>query len=213
MASDIERVSEQWGTVRDLLSRWRSRARLNQSQHWETTKHFQRLHYAIGVPVVVLSAVVGTTVFATLQKQVGFKIQLTVGGISLLAAILAGLQTFYGFSALAERHKSVAAAYGAIRRRLELLATLPVELRGDLSETLKAIEAELDSLAKGAPTVPTKIFESVQKRLASDPENWIEGHNARLNRTPGAAASYQVAQGREPARPTSQASGREPYQP
>jgi hypothetical protein len=174
MTTVTETAGGQWKAVGNLLARWRNRARLNQDQHWEAAKRFQRLHYLVGVPAVALSAIVGTTVFATLQKQVGLRIQLLVGGISLLAAVLAVLQTFLGFSARAEQHKSVAAAYGAIRRRLETLVTLPVELRGDIAETVKLVEIELDNLAKAAPTVPNDIYQSVQPRLAADPDTWPE---------------------------------------
>jgi hypothetical protein len=215
----------QWETAGNLLARWRNRARLNQDQHWEATKYFQQLHYLVGVPVVALSAIVGTTVFATLQKQVGLRIQLVVGGISLLAAVLAGLQTFLGFSARAEQHKSVASAYGAVRRRLETLVTLPVELRGNLADTVKQIELELDNLAKAAPTVPNSIYRSVQKRLAADLDTWPETRTyppvhpfMAPGAYPAAAAVhaefieeyYQTGTGSAPA---PEARAAEPYQP
>ena len=97
-----------WTSVQPLLEQWLRRARENQLQHWESARHYENLNYSLGIPVVVLSTTVGTTVFATLQKQVRLSVQVTVGAVSVLAAVLAGLQTFLRFSERAERHRSVA---------------------------------------------------------------------------------------------------------
>ncbi len=72
-----------WTGVAGLLSKWLDRARTNQWQHYESAKHFDKLHNAIGIPAVMLSTIVGTTVFAALQKQLNFWVQVGVGAISI----------------------------------------------------------------------------------------------------------------------------------
>jgi len=154
---------EQWSShdVNELLRKWQQRARTNQMQHYEAAKIFDRAHRALGIPVVVLSTVVGTAVFATLQKQVGLKIQLFVGSLSVLAAILAALQTFLRFSERAEKHRSTAATYSAVRHGIEMVTHEPVALRGPLKEFLEGIRTQIDSLAQSAPNVPDRVWRRI----------------------------------------------------
>jgi SMODS and SLOG-associating 2TM effector domain family 4 len=159
-------AQDAWISVQPLLEQWLKRARENQLQHWESARHYENLNYRLGIPVVILSTTVGTTVFATLQKQVRLSIQIAVGAISMLTAILAGLQTFLRFSERAEKHRSVAASYSAIRRRIETLLKLPVELKGDTATTVAEVEKQLDELAKASPNVPERIWNRIQEQVA-----------------------------------------------
>jgi|ERR1017187_5285138 hypothetical protein len=171
---DESSAAEQWRSITPLLARWRKRARQNQYSHWEEARKYENRNYLLGIPTVILSAIVGTSVFAALQKQVSFSVQITVGALSIVAAVMAALQTFLGFSKRAEQHKTVAASYGAVRRRMETLGTLPEPLRGDPLETVREIQSELDNLAKTAPTVSAKIFRKAEALHAQDPDTWIE---------------------------------------
>lgn len=178
MSPDETSVAEQWRSVSPLFGRWRKRARQNQQSHWEEARRYEHANYLLGIPTVILSAVVGTSVFAALQKQVSFSIQITVGALSILVAVLAALQTFLGFSKRAEQHRTVAASYGAVRRRMETIGTLPLSLRGDPLETVREIQAELDNLAKTAPTISKKVFQKTEARHAQDPDTWIEDQHS-----------------------------------
>ncbi|MFN2517260.1 MAG: hypothetical protein ABR556_13715, partial [Pyrinomonadaceae bacterium] len=60
------------------------------------------LNYIVGVPAVIFSSVVGTTIFAGLEKN-SPKAPL-VALASILAAVLAGLQTFLRLSERAAQH-------------------------------------------------------------------------------------------------------------
>src|SRR4051812_10822647 len=81
-----------------VLVDWRHRARDAQYAHHLAADRFERLNYRLGIPAVVFSTVVGTAVFATLQKEVDLRIKISVGLISVAAAILTALQTFMRFS-------------------------------------------------------------------------------------------------------------------
>src|SRR4029450_4129258 len=57
-------------SVLDLLSDWNRRA---QGAQWNPAREARRLekfHWLLGIPVVVLTSIVGTSVFAALGKQV-----------------------------------------------------------------------------------------------------------------------------------------------
>lgn len=67
--------------------------------------------YWLGVPAIILSAVVGTTVFASLETQVDTSLKIILGLISITSAVLASLQTFYNFAGLAESHRLAGVKY------------------------------------------------------------------------------------------------------
>jgi hypothetical protein len=148
---------------RDLLDAWKRRLRESQFSHYEAAKLLGRYTYFLGIPAVVLSTIVGTSVFASLGKAVDPSLQIAIGLVSVLAAVLAGLQTFLQFPERAEKHRSVAARYGSLRRRIEeLIATNT----GSFSkEDIAALRGEIDSIAEKAPHVSTRIWKRAEKML------------------------------------------------
>lgn len=158
-------LSQAWTSAEALLSDWARRARESQFCHYEAAKYFSRIHYRMGVPVVVLTSLVGTTVYATLEKSVSVRVQLAVGAISVLAAVLAGLQTFLRFGERAEKHRTLGAQYGSIRRRLEMIKALSPERRGPIEDFLNNLRENLDSLAQSAPDVPPRIWKRAEDKL------------------------------------------------
>src|SRR6266849_2913203 len=94
-----------------LLQQWLVSAQYSMSAHYDAARQFEDRHTWIGVFATILSIAVGTTVFATLQKDTGLTAQLATGFASILAAVITGLQTFLKYDKRAEGHKSAGAAY------------------------------------------------------------------------------------------------------
>ena len=113
--------------LKRLLHDWLRRAFENQHAHYQAYEYYSRLHYYISLPVVILTSIVGTTVFATLQKDVNLWAKLAVASISVAAAVLSGLQAFLRYSERSEKHRTAANGYGAIRRKIELWLNLPTD--------------------------------------------------------------------------------------
>jgi len=108
-------------TPQQVLDDWYKRVAVTQRAHYLSAEHFGTRKYWLGIPAVVLSTLVGTSVFATVQKQPEVWLQITVGLASVAAALLASLQTFLSYSESAEKHRIVGAKYGALGRELEQL--------------------------------------------------------------------------------------------
>ena len=119
-----------------VLDEWYERVAVTQRAHYLSADHFGARKYWLGVPAVVLSTLVGTSVFATVQKQPELWLQLSVGLASVLSALLTNLQTFLGYSERAERHRIAGAKYGALGRELEQLRAL---CSGSTSEQLTEV--------------------------------------------------------------------------
>jgi pyruvate/2-oxoacid:ferredoxin oxidoreductase alpha subunit len=85
--------------------------------------HRRRL--LVGIPVVVLTTLVGTSAFASISKAQGDSIQgltidpdavlVLVGTISVLAAVLSSLQTFLRYATRAEGYRIAAIRYETLR--------------------------------------------------------------------------------------------------
>ena len=165
-----DELTGDWAAAEGLLEDWKRRARESQFCHYEAAKYFSRLNYVLGIPVVILTSLVGTTVYATLQKSVAVPLQIGVGAISMLAAILAGLQTFLRFGERAEKHRTLGAQYGTIRRQLEVNRVLSAERRGAIEDFLKSLRETLDALAQSAPDVPPRIWKRAEYKFRLENE-------------------------------------------
>jgi len=106
--------------VLEKASEYRIRYGLLGRAHYLAAARLSRLNRLLGVPVIVITAVVGTTIFATLDRSPEPQWKILAGLVSLLGAVLSALQTSLGFAQTAERHKAVGTRYRAVRRRLEL---------------------------------------------------------------------------------------------
>jgi hypothetical protein len=153
------------------LSRtWLKRARESQFSHYAAAARLERRHYWIGFPAVILSAAVGTSVFASLETQVDLRIKIAVGMLSVVAAILTGLQTFWRFSERAEKHRQTAANYAGLRRNIEEYIASPGNLK---FEILDALRKRDDEIALQAPGIEPKDWATAKK--TADENYWGAG--------------------------------------
>ncbi len=161
-------------TVNDIRERaeyYRVRAHRKARTHYLTAKRASHMHTTLGVPVVVISTIVGSTIFATLSEEpaVGWKI--ATGMLSISAAVLAALQTFFKYSELAEKHRSTAAQYAAMKRRLDALHLRfaePDVSRDGFLDAMEAIIQELDQLEKDSPDAPDRFYDQAVNEQKSD---------------------------------------------
>jgi hypothetical protein len=142
-------------TPKDVLAAWYKRVTMTQRAHYLSVAHYSRKSYWFGIPVIALSTLVGTSVFATLQSQPQLWLQITVGLASVLAAVMASLQTFLGFSERAEKHRIAGAKYGALGRELEALLASQSQVS---DEVVADVRKRLDALALESPNNPLPIY-------------------------------------------------------
>lgn len=137
-----------------LLEEWLERAKQSQHAHRFAAKIFSHRNLYLGIISVVLSTIVGTSVFASLSKQVDVSIQILVGILSMLAAVFSALNTFLRYGEISTKHAKAAAKYGSICRLIEL--QLANGYQTITFEQLNILRCNLDKLASESPTVPEK---------------------------------------------------------
>ncbi len=146
---------------------WYRRARESQFAHYAAAARYSARSRLLGIPSVVLSAAVGTTLFATLGRNgASANLRIAAGLVSLFAAVLVALQTFLGLAELADKHRSAASTYGAIRREIEQHQALPPATRDAVQSTMAALRKRLDEIASSSPDVPESIWDKAQKAIA-----------------------------------------------
>ena len=156
--------SNDWNvSVTELLENWHKRVYAAQSAHYASADLFRRLNYTVGVPAVIFSSVVGTAIFAGLEKD--SPRALWVASASIVAAVLAGLQTFLRFPERASAHATAADWYSAIRRDIEETIHLPLECRGTAKECLERIRKEMNRAAQDAPELSVRFWKREAKRF------------------------------------------------
>jgi endonuclease/exonuclease/phosphatase (EEP) superfamily protein YafD len=157
---------EPWSAADELLEKWLIRAREGQHSHHEAGKFFRRANYWLAVPIIVITSTLGTAAFASISTVMADTGKIWFGALSMLAAVLAGLQTHFRYAEKAEKHKNLGAQYGAIRRRIEAVLALPHAQRGQQAEVLEEISYKLDAISGEGDVVSRRIFERTQQRLA-----------------------------------------------
>lgn len=157
-----------WNDLESLLRRWLKRAREGQHTHHEAGKLFRRAHYWLAVPVIVITTSLGTAAFATISLGIGTAGKAWFGGLSMLAAALAALQTQFRYLERSENHKATGTKYGNVRRKIEMLLVLPESERGKPGQVLKEISEKLDSISADADAVSSRIFRKTLAAMAAD---------------------------------------------
>jgi hypothetical protein len=158
--------------VEALLEDWHHRVYAAQTAHYASADRFRTLNYVVGVPAVIFSSMVGTALFAGLEKD--SPRTWMVASTSILAAVLGALQTFLRFAERATLHASAADWYSAIRRDIEEILHLPVEDRGTPKDCLDEIRKEMNRAAQDSPELSARHWRREAKRFR------VNEPNARL---------------------------------
>src|SRR5687768_488725 len=106
MLGPLSVYEESFVTKIDLLKQWQKRICRMQFEHDLESRYYEKLNWKLGIPVVVLSAMVGASIFGTLQQTALLWLKITTGFLSVVTVVLSSLQTFLGFGNRAAGHKS-----------------------------------------------------------------------------------------------------------
>jgi hypothetical protein len=153
----VDRVSPWSKAVMQRLFDWECRCAAAEEVHFDVAEELSRRNLFLGIPVVVLSAIVGTSLFASVSGNgVDVGIRIAAGTVSLIAGVLASIQTFLRFGARAEQHRVAAERWAAVKREIEKVRALPAEQVGDANELLDDIKTRMDQAADKAPAMPKR---------------------------------------------------------
>jgi len=149
----------------ELLRGWLLHAHKGRDRHDLAARRCDQQRYLLGIPATVISAIVGTTVFATLQESPGSTtMQFLIGSLAIITAILASLQSFLNLGARAERHRIAGVKYKAVIRHLEQLGIGTISRMKLDAPLLNDVRQSLDALEEEMPVVPPRIYDLVETK-------------------------------------------------
>jgi hypothetical protein len=152
----------------DLAREWGKRAAAAQHAHYYLATNLRRRNLALGIPVVILTAIVGTALFGSLAASTEtfpVWVRFAVGTISIVAAVLAATQTFLRFAERSERHAQAGDWYSAIRREIDELLALPIEKRGESKRTLDGLRKEFNKAGQTYPEIGEETWGKVAREF------------------------------------------------
>ena len=124
------------------------RSCLYQTQlHYMAADTALRKHYMLGIPVVITTTLVTTSIFATLNSSPSIDWKITAGVVSLVGTVLSALHTFLRFSDRATEHKAAATNFRALSRRFDVFILRYSHRENDYSLIESALN-ELEKLAE-----------------------------------------------------------------
>lgn len=149
-----------------LLAQWGKIAAAAQHAHYLLATRLGRRNRWLGIPTVICSAIVGTSLFATLSKRtedVPVSLRVLIGLLSVVAAVLAATQTFLRFAERSERHVQAGDWYSAIKRDVEQILAFPPEDRDDAKEVLNRIRKDMNKAGQTYPEIGERTWHNVAK--------------------------------------------------
>lgn len=151
-------------STEELIEDWYRRARESQFAHYEAAQPLARANYKLGLPVVALSTIVATSVFATLESATAPGYRIGVGIVSAAVAVLSALQTFLRFDERAEKHRAAGGQYGSLRRELEQARASgpPYD-----AKIITRVRQKFDSVSDQAPEISARVWARTETLLST----------------------------------------------
>jgi len=149
--------------VEELLQDWRNRVYAAQASHYALADRFRALNYLVGIPAIVFSSVVGTALFAGLEKD--SPRTFFIASVSIVSAVLAALQTFLRFAERVSQHATAGDWYSAIRRDIEQLLHLRPEDRGVPKACLDEIRKAMNQAGQNSPELSNREWTGQARRF------------------------------------------------
>ena len=126
----------------------------------------------LGIPVVITTTIVATSIFSTLNSSPGIIWQIVTGLLSILALVLSALQTFFRYSDLAEKYRTAAVNYSTLRREIEFFILKYGDLSNDERENalngIDTICRRFSQLARDSIAIPPKAYDKAVKEIKSE---------------------------------------------
>lgn len=133
-------------------------SKLTAYAHFRASERLARLHNRLGIPSIAISIILGSVIFADLQNIVPDLVKWVAGSISLVAAFLTALQTFFNPKESANKHREIANSYLSINKRSEIHLSQyedGVISLENLSSLTEKINNEYGAVNKSAQDFPT----------------------------------------------------------
>lgn len=168
--------------VPELIRFWLLHAHKGRDRHDTAARRFEGRRLWYGVLTIALTAIVGSSVFASIGQQPAVWIRVLVGLLSVTASTFAALQTFLDYQGRSERHRIAAAKYKATIRELEEVLSTPDDRITVEQQWFGALRQRFDALEQEMPVVAPRIYDEIERIYTN--ATFVDNATALYRRAP-----------------------------
>lgn len=155
----------------NILKGWGEAAACYRWMHYQAFLKYRKSNMRYTLPVIVLSTITGTANFAQEQFPEGLQpyVAPSIGGLNLIAGLIATIAQFLKVSELMEAHRVAAMQFGKFSRVVRLELALPlIDRSRDGADMVELMKGEYDTLIEQSPSIPGPILELFEREFPSD---------------------------------------------
>ena len=168
----LENRRDSWNEQHEsILRQWGEASGCYRYMHHRAFLMYKGLSMRFTLPVIVLSTITGTANFAQEQFPENLRgmVPSVIGGLNLIAGLVATIMQFLKINELMENHKAAALSFGLLSRNIRLELALAREERStDGLEFVTRCKNEYDRLIEQSPSVPSTILAEFEKEYPLD---------------------------------------------
>ncbi len=146
---------------REALAAWKRRCGLTSFAHHRVQAKYHKRHLQLGVALMACTTLTGTSSFVKLMDTENMGALIVV--FTLLAGILAGVQTFLDYKSMGESHKAAASGWEDLRWQIERILVSTPEDQDVKPGELKVVEDSASKLRKQSPTIHNDHWNEAEK--------------------------------------------------
>ena len=161
----------------NILRQWGEAAGCYRFMNHRAYLMYKSLSMRFTLPVIILSTITGTANFAqsTLPLSIQPAAPSVIGGLNLIAGLIATVMQFLKINELMENHRTAALSYGLLSRNIRLTLALPREERKkDGLKFVDECKAEYDRLIEQSPAVPINIIKDFETMYKDDEIDFVK---------------------------------------
>lgn len=153
----------------ELISNWIEDAQFLLKCHLTLAESTRKKHRNIGIISAVLSAIVGSSIFASLGQEDASKYLIIITGlISLAATILTSILAFLKLPEIANKYHNSGNEYAALRKELEFLISFESEDEEHIKNEVKRLKVKWDEIRKNSIPISKKTIKKLSKKAGED---------------------------------------------
>lgn len=168
----LEHRRDSWNEQHEsILRQWGEASGCYRYMHHRAYLMYKGLSMRFTLPVIILSTITGTANFAQEQFPENLRgmVPSVIGGLNLIAGLVATIMQFLKINELMENHKAAALSFGLLSRNIRLELALAREERStDGLEFVTRCKNEYDRLIEQSPSVPSTILAEFEKEYPLD---------------------------------------------
>ena len=163
---------------KELLSYWYKQISVSGRGHYKSATVCRVFNYALGIPLVLITSFIATEFFVKLEtfantpepkttQDMWSALYITVAFFTVVAPILAALQSFLRFPERASQHRQAAIEFVRIQKEIEKNMTFPLT-DDEMKKKVEQIQSEEASISSAAPSIGKYSLRKARKAILKE---------------------------------------------